>query len=922
MGWSMKMVGWLAALAACVGTTGWSAESGKAGPQPQVQGQYRGLLQVAQFDVSPPLRTMLKAPISGALRAPAIRADDFPTGLEWLYTPGKQGIDLIVQGSAGVPNIPAPLVSFNAQNNISGVNPPDPAGEVGLNHYVAMSNLHFQVFSKTGVALTQPAATNSVWSGFGGACQTENSGDPIVLYDQFADRWLLTQFTSAGPTWFNCVAISQTPDPTGAYYRYAFTTGGNFPDYPKYGVWVDATDNSPAAPTGAYLISTREFLGSGGPFQGVGAYAINRAQLIAGNPTPQVVSFIAAPGGTAYNVGDGLLPADVDGFTKAPSGSPAYYMGSMDQGGPYSAPQDALTLWKFVINFATPASSSFTLTNTIPIATFDTVYPCTPSGRECIPQSGTATKIDILSYRQRPTNRLAYRNFGSHESLVTNQSVEAATAMAGVRWWEVRSPNTSPTVFQEGTYAPGVTDGIHRWMGSIAQDSAGNMGLGYSASSAAIFPGVRYTGRLSGDPLGTMPQGEQVIIEGTGANTGGGSRWGDYTSMTVDPVDDCTFWYVNQWTPTTSASGWQLRVGSFRFNECGSPSFSLSASPTSRTVCSTAGTTTYNLNIGSISGFTSPVTLSTTGVPAGASDGYSINPVTPAGTSVLTISNLAAVAAGNYVLNVNGAAAGPINRTSSVNLIVQTAAPDAPSLSAPANAATGVSTSAALSWAAVAGAVDYTVEVATDAAFGNIVRTATVTGTSYTVTPALNTQTQYFWRARANNSCGGGSNSATRVFTTFNLVCFAGPLAIPDNTPAGVNADIVIPPGGPTLTSLRVTVNATHTWVGDLAITLSKDGGAASSVYSPATTCNGDNMNIAVFDTAAGTANTCANATPAVTGDIKPAVLFGALNTVNASGTWRLNIADRANIDTGTLNSWCIDLPAGTPDGVFSNGFE
>ena len=189
----------------------------------------------------------------------------------------------------------------------------------------------------------------------------------------------------------------------------------------------------------------------------------------------------------------------------------------MDNGASYGAPQDALTLWKFTADFTTPANSTFVLANTIPISSYDTI-PAFCSGRSCVPQPGTANKIDHRGYRQRPMHRLAYRNFGSHESLVTNQSVEASTTMSGIRWWEVRSPNSSPVLYQDATYAPGLTDGIHRWMGSIAQDSAGNMALGYSASDATTtFPSSRYTGRLASDPVNTMPQGEGSIINGTGS---------------------------------------------------------------------------------------------------------------------------------------------------------------------------------------------------------------------------------------------------------------------------------------------------------------------------------------------------------------------------------------------------------------------
>lgn len=766
----------------------WAAGSNKD-EETGARGIYRGVLPVVKFDVSPPLRDIKPVPVpSGPLMMGGSMVDP-PSGLEWLITaPGRQGPDLIAQAHVGPLTIPAPSISFNAQPNISGVNPPDPVGDVGPNHYVAMSNLSLQIFLKNGTSVFGPVNTNTLWAGFGGACQTENSGDPIVLHDQLADRWIITQFTSAGPTFFNCVAISTGPDPTGTYFRYAFTTGANFPDYPKYGVWPNA-----------YFISTREFVGAGGPFGGVGAYAINRAQMLAGNPTPQVISFIVPPGAAAFNIGDGLLPADLDGFTPPPPGSPHYFVGSMDSGGPYGAPQDALTLWKFVVDFATPANSSFVLSNTIPVANFDSIFPC--SGRQCIPQAGTATLVDILSYRQRPMHRLAYRNFGSHEALVTNQSVEAATGMAGIRWWEIRTPNTTPTIFQEGTYAPGITDGVHRWMGSLAQDSAGNMALGYSASSATIFPSVRYTGRLSTDTPGTMPQGEGEIIAGTGSNTatGNAARWGDYSSMNVDPTDDCTFWYVNQWTPVTSASGWQLRVGSFRFNECGSPTYVMGAGPASQTIC--AGTTAnYSINVGSIAGFNSPVTLSSTGEPAASVASFSPNPVASLpGVSTFSVSTTG-VAAGSYPISINGVSAGPINRTAEVGLVVQVAPPAAATLTTPANGATNVAPNVAFTWSAVPNTIDYTVQIATDAAFNTIVRTATVTGTSYTPA-ALDTSATYFWRVYARNACSVaaelfadgfegtgpaaslGTVSATGTFVT---------AAAPGDCPAGAAPTIVL----------------------------------------------------------------------------------------------------------------------------------
>jgi hypothetical protein len=532
-----------------------AAQSQSSGT-PVVQGVYRGLSPVVKFDVSPPLRNMrVILPGPGKLRENEDR-DIVPWKIrfapEW---------DPVVQATVGGKEgteIPGPIASFNGQTNTSGVVPPDPNGAVGPNHIVAMCNLSFQIFNKTGTSLFGPAANNTLWAGFGGECQMDNAGDPVVLYDRLADRWFLSQFTASGPTYFECVAISQTNDPTGAYYRYAISTGTNFPDYPKAGVWTDA-----------YYVSTREFAGAS--FAGVGAYALNRAQALAGNPNPQVISFLVPPVGGGANVGDGLLPSDLDGPTPPPPGSPNYFVGSQDNNGPYGAAFDALNLYEFHADFAVPANSTFVLASTIPVAPFNSILGLCGGTRACIPQPGTAAKIDHLGYRQRPLFRLAYRNFGDHESLVTNQSVSAGNGpngeVSGIRWWEVRDPNGSPAIFQQGTYAPGITDGIHRWMGSIAMDGQGNMALGYSASNGvnpAVFPSVSYTGRLAGDPLGTMPQGEDNIIAGTGSQTTSLNRWGDYTSLTVDPTDDLTFWHVNEWIPTTSSVGWVLRIGSFK----------------------------------------------------------------------------------------------------------------------------------------------------------------------------------------------------------------------------------------------------------------------------------------------------------------------------------------------------------------------
>jgi hypothetical protein len=519
---------------------------------PAAAARSRTVTKAVAFDRSAPLRDLVQR-AHGAYRLGSLRergAIPADTG----HSP--DGALQSKLPKAG-PRIPSPLLTFEGLANTDNpfqVSPPDPNGEVGPNHFVEMVNIVFAVYSKTGTRLLGPAPLGDLWAGFAIDDCTDLSGDPVVLYDQFADRWILTQFTTRGPIYYNCVAVSQTGDPTGAYFRYAFSTGVNFPDYPKYGVWSNA-----------YFVSTREF-DPRNRFAGDGLYALERNKMIAGNPGARMIKFLLAPDRTPYLPGDGLLPPDIDGSRKPSPGSPGLFVGTMDDRAQYHAPFDGLNVFAFAVDWTPNPSSSFGLVAQLPVAPFDSVFPCKPTSRECIPQPGTDNRIDILSYRQRPTFRLAYRNFGTYESFVTNQSVEARPAVAGERWYEIRRAGGSISLYQQGTFAP--DDGVNRWMGSIASDRLGDLAVGYSVSNATtVYPGIRYTGRLAGDPLGEMTLGEGVLIDGSGSQLVS-HRWGDYTDMTVDPTDDCTFWYVNEYYQTSSARGWQTRIGSFRLPGC------------------------------------------------------------------------------------------------------------------------------------------------------------------------------------------------------------------------------------------------------------------------------------------------------------------------------------------------------------------
>jgi len=512
----------------------------------QTPAQFRPVINYStKNDVSSALRSIKPIPLNaGTVREiPQFQLPQTSTGnivLEPFY------IDPVLQSWQGRANMPAPISNFDGVDNVNGVLPPDTNGDVGPNHYVQWVNLSFAIWNKSGTLLYGPAAGNTLWTGFGGICETNNDGDPIVLYDQLADRWIMSQFALGFPNNFHqCIAISQTGDPTGAWYRYDFqvsTTKMN--DYPKFGIWPDG-----------YYMSVNQFDGSTFDWAGAGVFAFDRTNMLAGNPASYIYFDL-------YSVNPnyaGLLPSDLDGFSAPPASSPNYFAMFADNA--WGWPADSLMIFEFLADWVTPANSTFTGPIVLNTASFDSNM-C-GYARNCIPQPGGAN-LDAIS--DRLMYRLAYRNFGTHESLVLNHTVDADSAdHAGIRWYEVRDPGGAPAIYQEGTYAP---DTDHRWMGSIAMDAAGDIALGYSVSSSSIYPSIRYTGRLSGDPLGSMPQGETALMAGSGYQTHSSGRWGDYSMMGIDPVDDCTFWYTQEYIATNGSAPWRTRIGSFKFPSC------------------------------------------------------------------------------------------------------------------------------------------------------------------------------------------------------------------------------------------------------------------------------------------------------------------------------------------------------------------
>ncbi len=460
-------------------------------------------------------------------------------------------IDAVRQNSMGNRKMRSPMRNFdgiaNANNSGGGVVPPDTNGDVGPNHYVQSVNGMIQVFDKQGNTIFGPVTNATIWSGFSGPWSTTNDGDPIILYDEEADRWLVSQFSVNTPngTQWELMAISQTPDPTGAYYRYAFQFP-YMPDYPKFGIWRDA-----------FFMSCNMFHNNA--FVGAGAAAMEREQMILGNPNARMV-FFQTPNLPNGNDCYSMLPADCDGIF-SPINSPNFFVYFNDD---TYGNNDELVIWNFSVNWTNPSLSTFSKTARLNVESFDSRFG---NSGDAISQKNTTKKLCSLS--DRLMHRVQYRNFGSYQTLVLNHTVDVGTNHAGIRWYELRKTDAEWKIYQQGTFAP---DNLNRWMGSIAMNGDGSIALGYSVSGNTLFPSIRYTGRTENDSLGQMTFAEEVICNGNASQTAE-SRWGDYSMMSVDPTDDRTFWYTQEYVDNvTSWCPWKTKIASFNIGDVNAPS--------------------------------------------------------------------------------------------------------------------------------------------------------------------------------------------------------------------------------------------------------------------------------------------------------------------------------------------------------------
>jgi hypothetical protein len=450
----------------------------------------------------------------------------------FLYTFEKDGPaygndPATIQSSGGTRMLTPPIVNFAGQSG-GGSCPPDPSGAAGPNHYVQSVNATpVKIYSKTGTTVLTIAGMGSLWSPAVG-----NMGDPIIMYDRYADRWFISQFGQSGGTNYIYIGISQTANPAGAYYTYTYTSS-QFPDYLKFSVWADG-----------YYMSSNQSTDK--------MFVFERDQMLLGNPSARSINKTFATGSVSgFFV---PLPADADGGLP-PLGTPlpffSYYENSWGGG------VDAIKIWSMTTTWGTTPTATITTTPTsVPTAAFDGTYD--PSWNDIQQASGTQ-KLDgiggVLTYRAQ------WRKWTGYNSVVLNWGVKVSSTQRSIKWVELRQNQTTGvwSLYQEGIYAP---DALNRWVGSIAMDDNGSIGLCYAVAgpSPSTSPSLRYTGRLATDPLGQMTFTEQTAIAGSGVMTACGNRFGDYSQTSLDP-DGITFWHTGEYITTGSP---RTRIYSFQ----------------------------------------------------------------------------------------------------------------------------------------------------------------------------------------------------------------------------------------------------------------------------------------------------------------------------------------------------------------------
>ncbi|MBU2968555.1 pre-peptidase C-terminal domain-containing protein [Pseudoalteromonas sp. C2R02] len=778
----------------------------------------------------------------------------------------------------------------------TGVNPSDPTGTVGKNHYIQSINGNngalFSIFDKaTGNKVSGPTAMSTLATNL---CKNA-LGDPIVFYDEAAQRYVMTEFSNQTGRSL-CVYVSKTDNPvTGGWYAYEFQAP-EFPDYPKFGRWGDS-----------YYVGTNE---NAGP----GIYAIERSKLLAGQTARMQRKTAPKLSGLGFQM---LLPVDVDTVEGPEANTPGLFLRQNDDEinnkGSNNANQDYLELWTFNPDYDNSANSQLTGPIKIAMSEFDSdVCTSGAQGYGCLKQKGSTKTLDPV--REVVMYRAQYRKFSAHESIVGNFIHDAGSDRAGIRWFELRKVGSgSWQLHQEGTYAPSGTD--NRFMGSAAMDGSGNIALSYHIAGVDTYPGISMTGRLSTDTKGTMTQAEKVIVAGTSHIAS--DRNGDYSHLSIDPVDNCTFWMTSDYGK--EGGKWATRIANFKFASCGgstTPDFSIQATNLTQQVCANADLKPITISSAATGGFNKAINLTYSDLPTGITGSFTKNPLNIGSNSDASV-KVGDINTGNYKFKINGTADGVSAKTLDIAVTVANK-PGAVSLTSPSAGTNDVAIRPTLSWQSDASATGYRIEIATDSAFNNIVANGTVNnGTNYQPSADLTANTTYYWRVRADNGCGNvWSSSATFTTTAINASALVKGIAKSNLTgDANTTADFTFEvPFGATDLSFKTSGGS-----GDVDMHVKFGQKATADTYDcrPYETGNTETCNISNIQTgtyhvmllgyqAYSGVNLIADYTAASQGNDK-------LEESNLSGTSSTKLYHTINVPSG-MNELVVNMSGGTGD--------
>ena len=640
-----------------------------------------------------------------------------------------------------------PLLNFPSAGFTS-IDPPDPGGAVGPEHYVLRINTlegtEVRVFDKSGV-LANTFALDTLGSS---DCGT-GFGDGFVSYDHLADRWLLGETATAANVF--CLYMSIGADPSGAYYAFQVETPG-YPDNAKIGLWADA-----------YILTTEE---PGNP----PLYALNKAAMLAGG-SPQAIRLTVPP--LAELTSQMVTPVDLDGPSPLPGTSPIVMrQRDTEAHGPPGLPdEDILEMWAVNLNWSGPGESSLEKLPDVPVKDFDSTL-CDLNASSCITQP---TNPPLDPQHTGLSGRLQYRSWEGYVTLVGNFTIDSKELdRAGIRWFELWDTGSGWSVRQEATLAP---DELNRWLGSAAMDGSGNIALAYNTSSSSLAPGIRFGGREFSDPLAYLPDFEGSFAAGNTPHLN--QRWGDQSIISVDPVDGCTFWYTG---PATVDGNWQVRTAALRFPGCdNSPPTDFALAPSAMNLENCLGSDAYlDLEIIGLNGFDNMIAVDI------SSDTLEVTPssiqIQPGSSMPLTIT---APAAGDHLLAVSGSTPVLPTLQHSITVELKTSAEPLPqpTLAIPVDGGQGISTSPVLSWQPVAGASGYRLEVSPDPEFAYGV-IAFETETEAVDVGGIEPHSTYYWRVTAEGGCGDGV-SETYSFQTGGgtLVCNQPPVTFENGIP-------------------------------------------------------------------------------------------------------------------------------------------